>query len=68
MVNWWSPWPLARLWGEWDDVRERFETDDPLATLTELSAARGHAPRGFGVEQPSLEQVFLELTGRGLRD
>ena len=57
-----------RLWVEWDGAREWFETDDPPAKLAELAAARGGAPRGFGVEQPSLEQVFLELTGRGLRD
>lgn len=57
-----------RLWVEFDQRRELFETDEPLAKLTELAQQRGRAPDGFGVEQPSLEQVFLELTGRGLRD
>jgi ABC-2 type transport system ATP-binding protein len=56
------------LWVEYDEGRERFETEDPLATLTSLAEARGRAPKSFGVEQPSLEQVFLQLTGRGLRD
>ncbi|MFO7561960.1 MAG: ABC transporter ATP-binding protein [Enhygromyxa sp.] len=56
-----------RLWVEYDDRRETFETDEPLASLSELVEARGR-PQGFGVEQPSLEQVFLELTGRSLRD
>jgi ABC-2 type transport system ATP-binding protein len=54
-----------RLWVEWEGPRrEVFETDDPRATLASLPGR----PRGFGVEQPSLEQVFLELTGRSLRD
>jgi ABC-2 type transport system ATP-binding protein len=57
-----------RLWVEYDDRRETFEVDDPLAELSALAQARGRAPQGFGVEQPSLEQVFLELTGRSLRD
>jgi ABC-2 type transport system ATP-binding protein len=56
------------LWVEYGEGRERFETADPLGTLSELAAARGRAPTSFGVEQPSLEQVFLQLTGRGLRD
>jgi ABC-2 type transport system ATP-binding protein len=41
-------------------------TSAPLATLTEL--ARGHAVGRFRVERPTLEQVFLTLTGRSLRD
>ena len=56
-----------RLWVEHEGQREIIETDDPLATLDELSKARGR-PQAFGVEQPSLEAVFLELTGRSLRD
>jgi len=57
-----------RLWVEYDGSRETIETDDPLSTLAALAAARGRSPQSFGVQQPSLEQVFLELTGRGLRD
>ncbi|HEY6553553.1 MAG TPA: ABC transporter ATP-binding protein, partial [Vicinamibacteria bacterium] len=44
----------------------RFETDDPLAELNHLA---GEGPLGrFHVERPGLEQVFLQLTGRRLRD
>jgi ABC-2 type transport system ATP-binding protein len=57
-----------KLWAEWGDRRVSVETDDPLATLANLAADAGGSPRAFGVEQPSLEQVFLELTGRSLRD
>jgi len=42
--------------------------DDPFAALQALVSARGRSPLRFGVEQPTLEQVFLELTGRSLRD
>lgn len=42
------------------------ETRDPLAELNRLSA---EAPvESFHVEAPTLEQVFLSLTGRTLRD
>ncbi len=51
-----------------DDGAEpvRIDTRDPLAELTEL--AKGRPLRSFHVEKPSLEQVFLNLTGRDLRD
>jgi ABC-2 type transport system ATP-binding protein len=55
-----------RLLVEFEDGRESVETDDPLATLNEL--ARGRTPLGFRVERPTLEQVFLQLTGRSLRE
>ena len=42
------------------------ETDDPLAELNRL-AADGPV-EDFRVERPTLEQVFLNLTGRRLRD
>ncbi len=42
------------------------DTRDPLAELNRLSA---EAPvESFRVEEPTLEQVFLSLTGRTLRD
>jgi ABC-2 type transport system ATP-binding protein len=42
------------------------ETRDPLAELNRLSA---EAPlESFRVEEPTLEQVFLSLTGHTLRD
>jgi ABC-2 type transport system ATP-binding protein len=48
---------------------ERIETRDPLAELNRQAAARGAAmPAEFEVATPTLEQVFLHLTGRSLRD
>jgi ABC-2 type transport system ATP-binding protein len=47
-----------------DEVR--VETDDPLGELNRLAAARPVA--AFRVERANLEQVFLHLTGRQLRD
>lgn len=44
----------------------RLETDDPLGALNG-AAARGKVT-GFRVEHATLEQVFLHLTGRTLRD
>lgn len=45
---------------------ERVETDDPLAELIRRFQS-GPVDR-FRLEQPSLEQVFLKLTGKTLRD
>ena len=45
----------------------RIATVDPLAELNRL-AAEGAAIASFHVERPTLEQVFLNLTGRSLRD
>jgi len=48
---------------------ERIETREPLAELNRQAAARGAAmPAEFEVAMPTLEQVFLHLTGRSLRD
>ena len=44
----------------------RSETDDPLGELNRL-AAEGTV-LSFHMERPTLEQVFLHLTGRSLRD
>jgi ABC-2 type transport system ATP-binding protein len=45
---------------------EPHAADDPLATLNAL--AREGAIDAFRLERPRLEQVFLRLTGRSLRD
>jgi ABC-2 type transport system ATP-binding protein len=51
---------------EREQGEQRIETADPLA---ELNRAAGAGPiRNFHVERPRLEQVFLHLTGRSLRD
>jgi ABC-2 type transport system ATP-binding protein len=47
--------------------RRRFDSDDPLNDLTAL-AAKGTKVRSFRVDRPDLETVFLNLTGRRLRD
>jgi ABC-2 type transport system ATP-binding protein len=51
---------------ERDGAETRVETDDPVAELSRL-ARDGGLPR-FRLEQPDLEAVFLNLTGRHLRD
>ena len=48
---------------------ERIETRDPLDALNRRAASTTGPPvTGFHVDQPTLEQVFLHLTGRSLRD
>ncbi|MBK6727414.1 MAG: ABC transporter ATP-binding protein [Xanthomonadales bacterium] len=59
-----APRPLLVI--ERDGGATRIETDDPLSELNRAAAAG--AIRSFHVEQPRLEQVFLHLTGRSLRD
>jgi ABC-2 type transport system ATP-binding protein len=44
----------------------RIETDDPLSELIRLKETR--RVESFRVDRPDLEQVFLNLTGRQLRD
>jgi ABC-2 type transport system ATP-binding protein len=44
----------------------RLETDDPVAELVKLQ--EGGRLLRFSVESPDLEGVFLNLTGRHLRD
>jgi ABC-2 type transport system ATP-binding protein len=48
------------------DGEIRIEADDPMAELVRLQDG-GRLLR-FGVESPDLEGVFLNLTGRHLRD
>ncbi len=51
------------------DGEERIETRDPLGALNQRAASSTLPPvTGFHVDQPTLEQVFLRLTGRTLRD
>jgi ABC-2 type transport system ATP-binding protein len=56
----------AVLVAEVNGVEQRLSTSDPLQELNRLAAT---ATLGsFHVERPTLEQVFLHLTGRQLRD
>jgi len=52
---------------ELEAERRRFETDAPVNELLAL-AGRGEKVRSFRVDRPDLEAVFLNLTGRRLRD
>lgn len=51
---------------------QRIETEDPIRELSRLDLRDGHpAPdgvTGVRIDRPSLEAVFLNLTGRSLRD
>jgi ABC-2 type transport system ATP-binding protein len=54
-----------------DDSATLLYTTDVAATigaLLELAEERGSEPRGLGIRNPSLEDVFLDLTGRAIRD
>jgi ABC-2 type transport system ATP-binding protein len=52
-------------WRDADGVAQERETDDPTPLLHELTGAalaRGARVEGLSVSQPSLEEVYLELT------
>jgi ABC-2 type transport system ATP-binding protein len=53
--------------GRIEDHILRLETDRPLEQIAQISA-RGLVFRSLRVERPDLERVFLNLTGRRLRD
>jgi ABC-2 type transport system ATP-binding protein len=47
-------------------AEQRLQTADPLAELNRVAATA--RIDSFQMERPTLEQVFLHLTGRSLRD
>ena len=54
-----------------DDDAVLLYSSDVAATvggLLELTASRGVEPGNLGIRRPTLEDVFLDLTGRALRD
>jgi ABC-2 type transport system ATP-binding protein len=61
---------VSRLAREEDGPTLLYTADVPatIAALLALTDARGLEPRNLGVRSPSLEDVFLDLTGRALRD
>lgn len=61
------PPPGSDLPGEIDGDVLRLTTDDPEETLADLRQ-RGVRWRSIHVQRADLETVFLELTGRSLRD
>lgn len=54
------------VFAETDEGEIRVETDDPLTELTRFQ--KSGTLKQFRVESPNLEGVFLNLTGRRLRD
>jgi ABC-2 type transport system ATP-binding protein len=50
----------------WPDHENRVETDDPVKEFNRFKS--DSSLLGLHVERPTLEQVFLNLTGRYLRD
>ena len=57
----------ASLPGVVEDGELRFESDQPLADVARLVES-GHRFRTLHIDRPDLETVFLNLTGRRLRD
>jgi len=62
-----APEAAASLPGEVDGRTLRIETDRPLDSVAAL-AARGVAVEELRIDRPTLERVFLHLTGKKLRD
>ena len=58
---------VAMLPGRLDGTNVTIETDKPFDAIKQLTAA-GALIRTMSVKRPSLETVFLKLTGRRLRD
>ncbi len=61
------PEDTSRIPGEIDGTRLRLETDHPLEDIPKLTEA-GIRFRSLRVDRADLEKVFLNLTGRRLRD
>lgn len=53
--------------GDWDGLVVRVQTTDPVKIINDL-AARQIKYKSLNIERPDLETVFLNLTGRSLRD
>jgi linearmycin/streptolysin S transport system ATP-binding protein len=53
--------------GTWEGPRLAIQTESPLDMVVELGR-QGHAIQRLRVDRPDLERVFLNLTGRSLRD
>ena len=54
-----------------DDNEVLVYTRDPgrtIGALLDLADSRGLEPQNLGIRRPTLEDVFLDLTGRALRD
>ena len=62
-----KPGPNVRLPGEPENLHLRFESDRPMEDIAALTA-QGVRFRSLRVQRADLESVFLNLTGRRLRD
>ncbi len=62
-----TPTPTATLPGVRDGLHLRFESDKPFADVLALQS-QGITFSALHIERPDLESVFLNLTGRRLRD
>jgi ABC-2 type transport system ATP-binding protein len=60
------PKSLEGLGGAWDKGTWRVQTEEPVQVLQRASAA-GHLAN-VSIRRANLEHVFLQLTGRSLRD
>jgi len=58
---------LDSLGGAWDGARWRVRTERPVEVL-QRALASGGVFEHVAIERPNLEAVFLDLTGRSLRD
>lgn len=61
------PEDTSGLPGVLDGLNLRVETDNPMATIARLNST-GHKFETIRIDRPNLETVFLNLTGRKLRD
>jgi ABC-2 type transport system ATP-binding protein len=61
---------VVRVVREGDEATLLYTTDvaATIGALLDVAEARGIEPRGLGIRSPSLEDVFLALTGRAIRD
>ncbi|MCK5126428.1 MAG: ABC transporter ATP-binding protein [candidate division Zixibacteria bacterium] len=61
------PDDISGLPGEFEGNTVRIETEKPMEDLAKLTR-NGHTLRQLRIDQPDLETVFLNITGRSLRD
>jgi ABC-2 type transport system ATP-binding protein len=59
---------VERTQGSAETLTIRGEGDDFVTDVINCIAREGIRVRGFRTEIPTLEDVFLKLTGRGIRD
>jgi ABC-2 type transport system ATP-binding protein len=58
---------MKELPGDLDDLAWRYQGEDPMRAIT-IAARCGADFHSLAIQRPDLESVFLNLTGRSLRD